>query len=412
MADQYDVIVVGGGPAGMMAAVRAAERGRRVLVLEKNKLLGKKLAMTGGGRCNIMNAEEDVHRLLEHYGEAAKFLYSPFAQFGVTETHTFFASQGLPLVTQARQRVFPKSERAVDVVKLFERLLSSRGVEVRTGVPVKRILWSKKTITGVEVGHEVLIGESYIVATGGVSHPETGSTGDGFHWLQNSGHDVRQPTPTIVPLAVADAWVKSLAGIALDDVKVTFAVDGQRQFAVKGRVLCTHFGLSGPTILNAAGKVADLLHDGVVTATIDAFPSLDLGALDSRITKIFDENKNRDLKNVMKVVAPTGTSTAVLSLLPTIDTSKKVHSITKDERKKIVHLQKALPITITGLMGYDRAVVADGGVALTDIDPKTMRSRQYPNLYLTGDLLDISRPSGGYSLQLCWTSGWVAGNYA
>ncbi len=412
MADQYDVIVVGGGAAGMMAAVRAAERGRRVLLLEKNKQLGKKLAMTGGGRCNIMNAEEDIHRLLDHYGEAAKFLYSPFAQFGVSETHDFFERHGLPLVTQAHLRVFPKTERAVDVVKLFEKLLQTSGVEVRTGVTVRRILWSKKSITGVEIEGEVLTAESYIVATGGVSHPETGSTGDGFHWLQNSGHDVRQPTPTIVPLAVADAWVTSLAGITLSDVKITFFLNGKKELKLRGRILLTHFGLSGPLILNAAGDVADLLHDGEVTAMIDTHPDRDLGALDRYLTETFDANKNKELKNVMKVIAPTGTADAVLSLVPSIDPATKVHSITKAQRKMLVDLLKALPVHITGLMGYDRAVVADGGVALTGIDPKTMRSRQYPNLYLTGDLLDISRPSGGYSLQLCWTSGWVAGSNA
>lgn len=406
----YDVIVIGGGAAGMMAAGRAAERGRRVLLLEKNTRLGKKLSITGGGRCNITNAEEDRHLLLAHYGAAAKFLFSPFSQFGVKETFSFFESRGLPLVVQAGQRSFPATEKATDVVRVLEEYLRAGGVEIQTGAEVRGCLERDGRIVGVQVSGETLAAESYILATGGQSHPETGSTGDGWRWLAQLGYTVNAPTPTIVPLAVSDRWVKSLAGVSLDNVKITFFVEGKKQFTLKGRILCTHFGLSGPLILNAAGKVADLLHTGPVTATIDLFPTEDLGALDKRVTAVFDDNKNKVLKNVIKQIVPAGTSTAILSLLPNIDGEKKVHSIAKDERKTMIHLLKALPVSITGLMGYERAVVADGGLALTEIDPKTMRARRHDNLYVTGDLLHISRPSGGYSLQLCWTTGWVAGS--
>jgi hypothetical protein len=221
---------------------------------------------------------------------------------------------------------------------------------------------------------------------------------------------VKEPTPSVVPLAVSDAWVKSLAGVALDQVRITFCVEEKPRLALNGRILCTHFGISGPLILNAAVKVADMLHDGVVTATIDLFPKFDLGTLDAHVTKIFEGNKNRDVKNVMKLIAPKGASTAILTLFSADLVEKKVHSITKLERKTIVQTLKALPMTITGLMGYERAVIADGGLAYSDVDGKTMRSRKYPNLFITGDLLHISRPSGGYSLQLCWTTGWIAGN--
>lgn len=408
----YDVIVVGGGASGMMAAGRAAGRGLRVLLLEKNKQLGKKLAITGGGRCNITNAEENEQLLLAHYGAAEKFLYSSFVQFGTDDTFSFFAGLGLPLIVQDGKRAFPKTEKAPDVVKALEAYLKKGQVEVRTNTTVDGFTAEGATIAGVRVKGKTLVADAYILATGGVSHPETGSIGDGFTWLKKLGHTVQDPTPMIVPLAVQDSWVHSLAGTALDASKITFFVAGEKNIVLRGRILCTHFGLSGPLILNAAGKIADLFHADPVTAAIDVFSTIDLGGLDKHVTGVFDANKNKVLKNVMKAITPAGTAGAILSLIPEIDPEKKVHSVSKAERKKLVHLLKALPLTITGLMGYERAVVADGGLLLKEVDGRTMRSRKYENLYVTGDLLHISRPSGGYSLQLCWTSGWVAGSNA
>jgi predicted Rossmann fold flavoprotein len=405
----------------MMAAGVAAEKAKsegrtaKVLILEKNKKLGEKLRISGGGRCNITNAEYDTHKLLSHYGNAANFLHSPYAQFGVKETFSFFESHGLPLVVQARNRAFPKTEKASDVVRTMEKFLKDNNVFIKEQCPVLKVLHEKngaaKSITGLETNQGIFRAKSYIFATGGVSHPETGSTGDGFGWLRDLGHTVKTPTPTIVPLAVEDAWIKSLAGVSLSFMKITFYLDDKKQFNKTGKVLFTHFGLSGPLILNLAGKVAELLESGTVTAKIDAFPDTDLGALDTRITNIFDKNKNKDLKNIFREISPEGASDGILSLL-SFDSTKKVHSVTRDERKEIVNLLKALPVTITGLMGYDRAVVADGGVTLDEIDTKTMRSKLFTNLFVTGDLLHINRPSGGYSLQLCWTTGFVAGNSA
>ncbi len=413
----YDVIIIGGGASGLMAAGRAGERGktrlpagRQVLLLEKNAVLGAKLKITGGGRCNITNAEEDEQVLLAHYGDAKPFLHSPFSQFGVADTFNFFESRGLPLVVQARKRAFPKTEKALDVFKILEKYILMGGVEVRTKASVEKINVSDGKVISVIVDGKELTAESYILATGGKSHPETGSTGDGFSWLSDIGHTVKEPTPTIVPLAAEDEWVKKLAGVTLHDVRIIFFLDGKRKIVLKGDILCTHFGLSGPLILNSAGDVADLLHAGEVTAQIDASPQDDIGALDKKITTVFDNNKNKALKSVWNEIAPVGTGNALLPLLNGIEPDIKVHSITKVERRQIVDLLKALPVTITGLMGYDRAVVADGGLALDEVDTRTMRSKKYSNLYVTGDLLHISRPSGGYSLQLCWTTGYVAGS--
>lgn len=411
--DAYDVVVIGGGASGMMAAGVAGARGKRVLLIEKNKRLGEKLRITGGGRCNITNDERNIHTLLSNYKEAKDFLYSPFSVFGVKETFEFFEGRGLPLFVEARKRAFPKSEKAIDVCNTLMSFLKENKVTVLTDNPVISLEIVEKNISHVITKKGTFKGTSVIVATGGLSHPETGSTGDGFTWLKNLGHTIHEPTPTIVPVTVEDQWVKELAGISLGStehpVKLSFFVDGSKAFTKKGKVLCTHFGLSGPLILNTAKEIADLLHKGLVTLHIDTYPDKDLGTLEKYIIQIFEENKNKALKNVFSDIAPKGTGRVLLSLLPHIDTDTKVHSVTKEMRKDIARLLKALPVSISGLLGFDKAVVADGGVDIREVDTKTMRSTKIGNLFLTGDMLHIDRPSGGFSLQLCWTTGYVAG---
>ncbi|MBP6904971.1 MAG: aminoacetone oxidase family FAD-binding enzyme, partial [Candidatus Pacebacteria bacterium] len=334
----------------MMAAGTAASNGKRVLLVEKNASLGEKLKITGGGRCNITNAEDDVRALLKHYGKAEHFLYSSFAQFGVADTFTFFESRGLPLVVQARKRAFPHTERALDVCNVMKEYV--KGCTILTGKSVQKILTNDGSITGIQVGKDTYTATSYILATGGMSHPETGSTGDGFGWLTNLGHSVKQSTPTIVPLATREPWSKVLSGTSLSFMKITFFADGKKAFTKTGKVLFTHFGLSGPLILNSAGKVADLLqYGGKVTATIDAYPDTDLGPLEDKIIKLLDVNKNKMLKNVLATIVPEGMAPGIQLLLEKdINFETKVHSLSKEDRKKIVHTLKALPLTITNLM--------------------------------------------------------------
>ncbi len=414
----FDVIIIGGGASGMMAGAIASARGKSVLVLDKNKSLGEKLKITGGGRCNITNAEEDIHILLKNYGVAKQFLYSPFSQFGIKDTFKYFEDRGLRLVVQARKRAFPYTEKAYDVYAVLQKELEKNKVSIKTNCSVKKINIKNNVIESVDTNTGVYFAKSFILATGGMSHPETGSTGDGFKFLKDLGHKIKEPTPAIVPLEVSDVWIKMLAGVSLSFMKITFFLEanqidsthGKKQFSKTGKILFTHFGLSGPLILNSASLVSDLLQSGKVTASIDAYPDTNHGAFDKKLVKIFDINKNKMLKTVFKEIAPEGTAKAIETLLSGINFETKVHSITKEERKIIVHILKALPVTITNLMGYDRAVVADGGVILSEVDTKTMRSKIYNNLYITGDLLNINRPSGGYGLQLCWTSGYIAGN--
>ncbi len=411
-SEQYDVIVIGGGASGMMAACIASLNNKRVLLLEKNKFLGEKLKISGGGRCNITNAEDDEHKLLKKYGDSEQMLYSAFAQFGMKDTFSFFESRKLPLVIEANKRAFPSTQNAHDVFKVLENSLISTNVTIISNSPVSLIKTENASVTEVIAGGISYKAQSYILSTGGMSHPETGSTGDGFKWLTELGHTVVKPSPNIVPLKTKEKWGHTLAGTSLSGIKITFLINRVKSFVLKGNLLFTHFGISGPLILNASGRVADLLHEGDVTAKIDCFPHLEDHELESKVLSIFDAEKNKMFKNVFKSIAPPGTHTALLACLPAIDHDKKVHSITKEERKQICILLKALPLTITGLMGFDRAVVADGGVVLEEINMKTMQSLIVNNLFITGDLLHINRPSGGYSLQLCWTTGYIAGKHA
>lgn len=405
---RYDVLVIGGGPAGMMAATVAADAGKRVLMLEKNRSVGKKLNISGGGRCNITNAEYDIRVLLAHYDKAANFLYSPFAQFGVNDTFDFFESRGLPLAIEARNRVFPVSQKASDVTAVFVEAMKQGRVEIVFNCGVTSLNRKDNQIRSVSTTQGDFEAESYILATGGMSRPETGSTGAGFGWLRSLGHTVRQPSPGIVPLATKEKWVERLAGKSVEG-RVTYFLDGTREFRSDGRILFTHFGISGPTILNSAARVGDLLKSGKVTAEIDLFPGLDTGECDRQLVALLELHKNKALKTVLKEWLPGGLWQIPTVLLPTLDTEVKVHSFARQDRKQLVNLIKAIPLTITHLMGFDRAVVADGGVDLREINMKTMRSRLIDNLLIVGDLLDINRPSGGYSLQICWTTGFVAG---
>ncbi len=328
------------------------------------------------------------------------------------ETFAFFERLGLPLAIEANKRAFPHTRHAEDVVNALGRYLAKGRVDVRTDLGVERVNTKDGKIVSIQTQGFEFIADSYIFATGGMSHPETGSTGDGFDWLRALGHTVESPTPTIVPLAASNAWIKKLKGKTLPAAKITFFLEGARKFSKKGDILLTHFGLSGPTILNTAGDVRELLYNGSVTAAIDLFPSTDIGVLDAELVALFGSNKNKMIRNALPEVLPAGTTDVLLSLVPALDPDTKVHSVTKEQRRALIDLVKALPVSITGLMGYDRAVVADGGVLLPEIDMRTMRSKKLPNLFIIGDLLHINRPTGGYSLQLCWTTGYLAGKNA
>ena len=348
----YDVIVIGGGSAGMMAAGRAAERGKRVLLIEKNRMLGAKLSISGGGRCNITNAEYDPKLLLAHYGNAEQFLYSPFSRYGVEETFDFFESRGLPLMVEAGKRAFPKTQKASDVVSTLEAYLGQSGADVLLGTPVRTVIAKDGRIEKVEAGGRTYAAASFILATGGLSHPETGSTGDGFAWLQALGFTIETPTPTIVPLKTREKWAHQLSGLTLPAVKITFHSMSDKKLARTGPLLFTHFGISGPTVLNAAGVVADLLQEGEVRLGIDLFPTKDLGTLDAELVTLFVQSKNRLLKNVLAEFVPLGIADSLLERIPIADPRMPVHSVPKISPACAYRCGKTYPSYRYGTYGF------------------------------------------------------------
>ena len=409
---QYDVLVIGGGPAGMMAAGRAAECGARVLLLEKNASLGVKLLITGGGRSNVTNAEFDRNIFLGKFKDATKFLFSPLSRFGVQDTLDFFEKHGMPTKIEAEKRVFPVSNSAQSVWDVLVGYMRQGKVVVRSNAEVASLETKEGRVIGVRLkSGEVVEAESYILATGGKSRPETGSTGDGFRFLKRIGHTVIKPNPALVPLRVRETWVHSLSGMSLSEAKITVFQNGKKQESKSGKILFTHFGLSGPLALNMSKGIGEFLQYGEVTISVDLMPKVSVGDLDKQVQALFEGQKNKQVKNSLDGFVQALCIPVILGLA-NIDGETPVHSVSREERRALVHIVKNLPLTVIGLLGEDKAIVTSGGVALEEVDFQSMRSRLYPNLYIVGDVLNIDRPSGGYSLQLCWTTGFVAGSAA
>lgn len=407
----WDAIVIGGGPAGMMAAGRAGERGLSVLLVEKNDTLGKKLLITGGGRCNVTNSEFDNRKLLEKFKENGKFLYSPFSEFSVKETLEFFHMRGMETKVENELRTFPVSNSAKSVWETLVNYMKENKVEILSNSEVVEILHEDKMISGVRLKNKKIIrGKNVIIATGGISRPETGSTGDGFKWLRNLGHNVINPEPSLVPIVTSDGWVKRVAGVSLSNIKITLLQNEEKQLTVKpAKILFTHVGLSGPSILNMSKDVGELLKYGEVFISIDLLPALDHGMLNTKLQELFKEHDKKKFRNALSNLVPPALAPIIVELSK-IDPEKQCNSVTREERLRLIDLLKSLKLEVKNLLGVEKAIIASGGVSLEEVDFKNMSSRLFPNLYLVGDILNIDRPSGGYSLQLCWTTGYVAGN--
>ncbi len=397
----------------MMAAGRAAENGARVLLLEKNKRLGIKLSITGKGRCNITKAEFDLLKLVKEYGPTGKFLFSAFNRFGPQEVIDFFQSRHLPLRVERGDRVFPDEARAYDVIDVLKSYLKTNQVEILFTAPVKSIVATGQTINWVILsdGREFSARE-YAICTGGKSYPLTGSTGDAYGWLAALGHHIVPPQPALTAILVRETWVKDLEGLSLKNVAANVFQNGKKVLSRFGEALFTDVGLSGPIIIDASKAVGGLLKNGRVNIELDFKPALSTAELDQRLQRDFSVASNKLYRNSLGLLLPHKLIPTIIKLSK-INPDKKVNSITREERHALVNLLKHFSLEVVSLAGFDRAVVTAGGVDVKEINPQTMRSRLIKNLFIGGELLDLDGPTGGYNLQICWSTGFVIGeNFA
>jgi len=405
----WDVIIVGGGPAGMMAAGRAAELGKSVLLLEKNLSLGKKLLITGGGRCNLTNYKSEMSTFISMFRDKPKALYSIFSQFGVIDTVEFFNLHGMHTKIENEDRVFPVSDDSKSVLKTLLKYMRFGGVTIQNDVRVVDIMVSADKSVTIKTNKFNIYAKSCIIATGNISYPKTGSTGDGFKWLQKLGHTINQNDFSLVPIALYDSWICKLAGVTLKDIKITIVQNNKKIQSKIGKVLFTHIGISGPTILNMSSLVGDLLKKGEVIIELDLCPEMSHGELKSQLQKIFITHSNKKIKNVLDLIIPKPLIIPLLNLNK-IDPDTLNHSITRGDRSRLIQMAKVVPLSVKKLLGSDKAIVSSGGININEVDFKTMKSKIVSNIFIVGDLLDIDRPSGGYSLQICWSTGFVAGS--
>lgn len=406
------VIVIGGGPAGMFAAYFAAKNGHKVTLLEQNEKLGKKLYITGKGRCNITNAS-DMENLFANVCSNEKFLYSAFYSYTNDQVVEFFESYGLRTKVERGNRVFPVSDHSSDVIATLSKALKDVGVDVKLYTKVSKLLTEEQVIRGVVLEDNTsMIADAVVLATGGISYPSTGATGDGYRFAEALNHKIVDPTPSLVPFEIQESWVTEMQGLALKNVAITIEREGKKLYSDFGEMLFTHFGVSGPMILSASASIKpaffkDFAHELILK--IDLKPALDREQLDKRILKDFEEAKNKQYKNSIQKLLPSKMIPIIITLSG-IDPDKKVNEITKEERMKLVDLLKSLPMTIIGLRGWNEAIITKGGVSVKNVNPSTMESKLVNGLYFAGELLDLDAMTGGYNLQIAWSTGYLAGS--
>jgi len=414
------VIVVGGGAAGMMAAVSAADKGAKVILIEKNEKLGKKLFITGKGRCNVTNAA-DMETLFANVCVNEKFLYSAFYGYDNRMIMDFLEKAGCPLKIERGDRVFPVSDHSSDVIAAFNRELKKRGVEILLNTAVKKLVAESDKITGVSLGDgKIIKADSVILCTGGLSYPTTGSTGDGHRFAEESGHSIVECRPGLVPFETEEDWCEQVMGLALKNVSLRMLCGDRELYSGFGEMLFTHFGVSGPLVLSASSfygtkgkKIKGVIKtDNPKTMLyIDLKPAMDLEQLDKRILRDFEENQNKQFKNVLGGLFPVKLI-PIMIRLSGIDPEKKVNEVSREERRGFAELIKNLPLTVKGVRGYNEAIITRGGVSVKDVNPSTMESKKVSGLFFAGELLDLDAMTGGFNLQIAWSTGYLAGSSA
>lgn len=409
------IIIVGGGASGMIAAIAAAEKGKKVILFEKNEKLGKKLFITGKGRCNVTNAC-DIETLFENIMTNSKFLYSAFYGFDNQETIRFFERIGCKLKIERGERVFPVSDHSSDVIAALNRQMIKHNVEIRLNTPIQKLLTKDEHIIGVITKNGTKeYADAVVLATGGLSYPVTGSTGDGYRMAGEIGHSLKETSPSLVPLVIKEEWCTSLQGLSLKNVNVSLKQNGKKAFYEGfGEMIFTHFGVSGPLILSASSYYAKLQANyagksrGNITLHLDLKPALKEEQLDKRILRDFEENKNKSFKNSLGALFPSKLIPVIIQLSG-IDPEKKIHEITKEERIYFVRLIKNLEMTVTGTRDYKEAVITKGGIPVKEVNPSTMESKLVKGLFFAGEMIDVDALTGGFNLQIAWSTGYQAG---
>ena len=406
------VIIIGGGASGMLASVFAAKNGHEVHVFEKNDKLGKKLFITGKGRCNLTNACE-TEELFTAVVRNHKFLYSGFYSFSNHDVIDYFEQLGVKTKIERGNRVFPLSDHSSDIIRALENEMKRNHVRVHLNTEVKCVVTKEKekdTFDHVVLTDgEMIHGDSCIVATGGISYQTTGSTGDGYRFAKKMGHHVTELFPSLVPLTIKEDWIPALQGLSLKNINIDIYEERKKIYDDFGEMLFTHYGVSGPVILSASSVIGDKLRKKELILKIDLKPGLTEEHLDHRLLIDFEENKNKQFKNSLGRLFP-AKLIPVMIYLSGIDADKKVNEISREERKRFVTLIKNFEMTITGLRGFNEAIITRGGVDVKEIDPGTMESKLVRNLYFIGEVLDLDAVTGGFNLQIAWSTAFLAGN--
>ena len=406
------VLIIGGSAAGMMAAAKKKKNGNRVEVFEKNEKLGKKLFITGKGRCNITNAA-DLEDFFPAVTSNPKFLYSAFYSFTNEQVISFFEELGVKTKVERGGRVFPVSDHSSDVIQALKSEMERLGVKINLNAEVKELITEKsstgETVNGIRlVSGKKISGDAVIVATGGISYPSTGSTGDGYRFARRCGHKVSELSPSLVPMEVKEWYAGELMGLSLRNIEIRITDGKKKLYQEFGEMLFTHYGVTGPVILSASSVVGKKLKDTELTLHIDLKPALTEEQLDKRVLREFETNHNRQFKNAVDSLFPSKLRPVIVELSG-IPEEKKVHEITKEERLRFVRLIKDFTMTLTGLRGYNEAIITKGGVSVKEIDPGTMESKLIKGLYFAGEVLDLDAVTGGYNLQIAWSTGYLAG---
>lgn len=403
------VLIIGAGAAGMYAAVAAAQSGHEVHVFEKNEKAGKKLFITGKGRCNLTNGC-DTEDLFPAVKSNRKFLYSSFYTHTSRDVIRFFEENGMPTKTERGKRVFPASDHSSDVIRTLEHQMKKYHVRLHLQSEVKHLLIQGGALAGIALKDGTQIrGDACIIATGGFSYPLTGSTGDGYRLAREAGHEVTELFPSLVPVETEEKWVRDLMGLSLRNIELTVKRGKKELYRDFGEMIFTHFGLSGPVILSASSEVGPALEKGPLAFHVDLKPALSCEQLDHRILRDFEEQKNRQFKNSLGKLLPSKLIPVIIDLSG-IPPEKKIHDISKEERRNLVRQIKDLNMTVNALRGWNEAIITKGGVSVKDIDPSTMESKKVKGLYFAGEVMDLDAVTGGFNLQIAWSTAYMAGN--